>query len=509
MGYLANRQESDYRLQEAALNGTSDLPGPSVLQGSLTSLGKGLVNVAESIGSTAQTIFGPTTHMFDPTSPDNPLGLANGLSPPDSNAPMSLSVVPSNASPNIGVGTQPITDAMANADTSNMPGFTGGVVNFQNAVQSNVSSANEVVRQWGETALDPNQTGVVGRTIAGTTEGLAKAVIGNAVAGPWGAAALLGGTTANDVYNTSIASGTNHATAEERAGLSGVLAAATAFLPIKFGKSMLTSVVGGSALSLATGAADRGLTSAILDANGYHTQAAQYRVFDGEAIAADAILGAAFGVYGHFAHPSGHVQDRVNPADIDAALAVAAENHFNRSSPGIPIDPEIANLHADQLTSALDAMARGDLPDIDPEVAKKIVDGVVPDPIYDTGELMQESAMREVPGYEALTTPIGQLEMPFDMPPEVAASKPQEPSMSTAEQGAPLDPIHSDIMDNLLARYPDTQIPQEDGTVLTVKQMADQMDAERASLGTEAKLHEIAAACAIRLGVVSVTGVAP
>ena len=97
----------------------------------------------------------------------------------------------------------------------------------------------------------------------------------------------------------------------EQAGVAGIFSAASAFVPMKFGKTLAQSVIGGGAANVGLGMAQRFATSTVLQSNGYAGMASQYSVFDGEAIAADAILGHAFGALGHA------VGTHANPADVD------------------------------------------------------------------------------------------------------------------------------------------------------------------------------------------------
>lgn len=323
MGFLNPGYDDDYRIQ--SMPGTTDVPAAGALEGSLSAIPKGIAS--------------GFTKMY---------GLESDLA--DSSAGKYLSYV---------------------------PGFNLGNLIFDED-RKRGDAAAQIVGEWGATGQDPRVTGTVGRIAAGTSEGLTIGATGGLV-GPWGAAALLGATEGHASYKEGVTQGLNPGAALDQATLTGLFSAAGALVPMKFGSTALTSILGGGAANVGLGAAQRGLTSAALEADGYPEQAKQYRIFDGEAMAADAILGGAFGAMGHFAHPDSPAL--TSPADVDVALAVSAEDHFNRSAPGIPTDPVTATLHADTMAEAIHSLANGDLPDVRPERAQQLVDNVIPDPM--------------------------------------------------------------------------------------------------------------------------------
>lgn len=360
------------------------------------------------------------------------------------------------------------------------------------------NAALKVVTDWAATGTDPRKTGVVGRIAAGTAEGISIGLAGGAVAGPWGAAALLGTTEGHASYSDAREQGVDETTALEQGAITGITSGIGAFLPLKYGKELWQTIAGGVGTNVALGAAQRGLTSKVLEDHGYHDMASQYRIFDGEAMAADVILGAAFGVMGHY---SPHAAAAVKPSDVDAAAAVATESHFNRSAPGVPTDPAAATLHADTMADALRSLADGDLPDVPADRAQALVDNMVPDPAHDMAPAIHEAAQLELPGFEAAAADIKPIEMP---PEEIPPPKP-EPEPAPAGEPAktpdvPLDDFHGSMLDHLVHNYGDETYVTEDGRELTYRQMANEMQARRNEADAFSKLHEVAAACALRNG---------
>lgn len=357
------------------------------------------------------------------------------------------------------------------------------------------SAALKIVTDWAATGQDPRQTGTIGRIAAGTSEGITIGLGGAAVAGPWGAAALLGSSEGYGQYKDATAQGVDADTAKSEAVLTGLFSAAGAVLPMQFGKSLATSLLGGAAMNVGLGGLQRHLTSDVLEAGGYHDMAAQYRIADGEAVASDLILGAAFGAFGHA------TSRQVNPADVDAAAAVATEDHFNRSAPGVPTDPQTATLHADTMASALRSLADGDLPDIPPERAQQLVDNVLSDPMHEQAADLHEAAQAELPGFESAAADI----KPIEMPPEEVPPPKVEPEPVAGEPvkepDVPLDDFHAAALEHLVRNYGDEAYVTEDGRELTYREMANEMQAQRNEADSFAKLHEVAAACAARNGV--------
>lgn len=466
MGYLNPAPTDEYRIASQAADGTTDAPGAGPLKGLLTAIPKGLVGATEKVGSAAGDVLGQT---------------------------------------DLGQEYRMLTASTddANGTFSNL-GLPQPVPLFSENARKTADAANQVVAQWSATGQDPRVTGTVGRIAAGTTEGLAIAGAGAAAGGPWGAAALLGSTEGYSDYLQGKADGLDDKTAAERAGVTGVASAASAFVPMKFGQGLVTNIGGGAAANLVIGAGTRAATSAVLSANGYKDMAAQYRVFDSEAMTSDILLGAAFGGMGHFMHPAA-----IKPADVDAALAVQSEEHFNRSSPGIPTNPEVANVHTDVMRESIDALSRGDEPNIPAESAQMLVDQALPDPNHDTLPMMNDAASTELPHYTDAIKPVDAIE-----PPERATSAPIEPlpkpepkvvAEGSKPEPAEPPPVQLDDMtlariNNVVSRFGDTPYTDESGNTTTFRQAGLDMQAQMADADKLAKAHEVAAACFISTG---------
>lgn len=507
MGFLNPAEDDDYRISQMA--GTTEVPAPGAFQGLLTAVPKGLTGAGLKVGSLA-------------TDAADTLGLGETYRQ-----------------------FRSLNDQSAEAFGKLGVSF-GAVPIFDKDVRDKAEAAKQVAAGWAATGQDPRQTGVVGRIAAGTTEGVSIGAAGAYAGGPWGAAALLGSTYGHSTYLEAKQNGVDDKTALEQATIVGGFSAASAFLPMTFGKTALTSVVGGAGLNVGFGAAQRLATSTVLKANGYDDMAKQYRVFDGEAMAADLVLGAAFGGMGHAFR--GH---EVSPADVDAAAAVATEDHYNRSAPGVPTDPEVANLHAETMAETLHRMADGDLPDIAPEVAQKLVDNVLPDPIHENAQALHDAALDELPGYEEALAEVDRQELPPEQlapwrqraiqfadavdkvglvagmvaPPAWvlhAAGHIAKEFLDPSELGPPtrralpeprqapardagsgdilLDDFHQSTLDHLVHNYASTRVLTDDGREVSLRELADEMQKQRNEADMIGSLHEVAAACAARNG---------
>jgi hypothetical protein len=223
----------------------------------------------------------------------------------------------------------------------------------------------------------------------------------------------------------------------------------------------------------------------------------QAKVFDGQAMLADTIMGAAFGAFGHYTH--GAAPERVNPADVDAAAATLVEDHLNRSAPGIPTDPEVANLHVDTMQHAIDDLTNGrDVTTPSETDARTLVQGSLPDPAQDMAPTILEAAHSELPGFTDAVEPIK--EVAPEPPVEGPALQPLQPKAEGEPAPRPLDDMVHAQLDPLVRRYGDMQVTREDGTVGKLSDVAREMQQEAADADRLAKAHEAAAACFIRTG---------
>lgn len=209
---------------------------------------------------------------------------------------------------------------------------------------------------------DPTEVGLVGQILGEASAVLPRTVAGALVAGPVGAAVAAGAPAGFSSKQVGVAEGLDESTATQKGLIDAATMGIGAVLPAaKFVKPLLGDVSIAVGANVSLGMAGRGATAKLLESNGYHSQAAQYKVMDGTALATDAIMGLAFFGIGrtNFRRPT--------TRQVDAALTERTNQHADiDTAPGAPIDPRSAMAHQDAIRSAIDQLQRGEpvvLPD--------------------------------------------------------------------------------------------------------------------------------------------------
>jgi hypothetical protein len=209
---------------------------------------------------------------------------------------------------------------------------------------------------------DPTTTGFAGQVLFGITDIGSRFVAGNVLAGPFGGAALAGGTEGYAVTQEQIATGVDPETARTVGVVQGGAAAVGGLLPVGFGVTTAGKIATGAALNVATGAVSRGTSAYVLESGGYTKQAEQYKWLDAQSLITDAVLGAGFGWTA-----SPHAQAMANrlfgeggkPTPEQVAAAAVAQQQLHAeidTAPGITIDAAARDAHADNLVRATEAL---------------------------------------------------------------------------------------------------------------------------------------------------------
>ncbi len=202
--------------------------------------------------------------------------------------------------------------------------------------------------------MPDENTGLVGNLGYGMATMLPQAVAGTVLGGPAGGAATVGGLQGYASKRVAESKGVDALTATGQGAIEGAAAAIGVLLPASIGAKLLPSIGVGMAGNVGVGMASRGGVGALLEARGYSEMAKQYRAFDGEAIAIDAVLGGAFGVVGAKLAPKVDMP----PSAVDAALATRAKQHIDiDAAPGAPVDPAARAAHAKAIEKAIDDLA--------------------------------------------------------------------------------------------------------------------------------------------------------
>ena len=208
---------------------------------------------------------------------------------------------------------------------------------------------------------DKENTGTVGNIAFSLGDYATRAVMGAALGGPAGAAAVTGLSEGNYVYGDLTRDGVDSETAEKVALTDSAVATVSTLLPMSYGwkgtggiiKDGLLSVGGASGLSIGGQAA----SGAILESEGYDKQAKKYEV-TAESVTTDILLntlffGAARGAGKYFNNPD------VTPEQQQAALVLNELEFDDAAAPVKPADPIQQNNHYKNMDAATEAIRMG------------------------------------------------------------------------------------------------------------------------------------------------------
>ncbi|NVZ19516.1 hypothetical protein HX794_07685 [Pseudomonas costantinii] len=311
-------EDSEARSQDQRLDRTADKLAPGVFTGSLRTIGPNLLRGAIEGGRTIQS----TTLQLGSLAVESDLAIGSSYAPDDGQ----------------------LADQQQFRETQ--------ARDIGEATAKSVMSLRP----------DPTEVGLVGQILGEAAAVLPRTVIGAIAAGPAGAAVAAGAPAGFSSKQVGMAEGLDESTATKKGLIDAATMGVGAVLPAaKFVKPLFGDAAIAVGANVGLGMAGRGATAALLDSNGYHTQAAQYKVMDGTALATDAIMGLAFFGIGrtNFRRPT--------TAQVDAALTERTNQHADiDTAPGAPIDPKSAMAHQDAIRTVIDQLQRGEpvvLPD--------------------------------------------------------------------------------------------------------------------------------------------------
>jgi len=393
----------------------------------------------------------------------------------------------------------------------------------------------DLPKSWEEYAKpDARWQGAPARVLQGVTEGLGLAAAGAAMGGPVGAATMLGGVEGDATYHEQVAAGVDHSTAMKVAGITGAVNALGVFLPMSvsksavmglMGKGMQAEVAGNETLArmlygaaevaapaagkistavnvgvtsnLTFGMGQRALTGDILRENGYPELADQYKTFDTESVMADVVLGAAFGAFAHYSDPHA-----VPPSDIDGAMAVKKQEHYDNAGLGIHTDPLAVAAHDTVLSRSIEDLVFGKDPSLSADEAETLTRDILPDPTIEAAMTLQHEALAEA--FDAHHE-LGAL----DRLPEVAPPEPVEPIAPAAEAPTPAAPqaeapkiqmneMARETMAQLAGSNPDLMLTLGDGREVRMADLPTILQEHATMAEKDSVLHDVAASCYIR-----------
>jgi len=140
------------------------------------------------------------------------------------------------------------------------------------------------------------------------------------VGGPAVGAATAFSSTYEQSYQDFKGKGVDESTARNLATQQSLFNAAGMALPAAIGTTLATRIASGVAINTGFGGLNRYSVGETLEEKGYTEMAKQYRVFDGQAMLVDAVLGGAFGGAHHLAARNA---DAPPPADTEAPIPAA------------------------------------------------------------------------------------------------------------------------------------------------------------------------------------------
>ncbi|WP_445237384.1 hypothetical protein [Klebsiella pneumoniae] len=229
-----------------------------------------------------------------------------------------------------------------------------------------LSSAREYIKP------EAGSQGIAAQVIHGLGQ-FAPAIGASVIGGPVVGAAAAAGSTYEQSYQDALAKGVDEQTARTVAAEQSGFNAVGMGLPAAVGGRLATRLLSGVGINTAFGGLNRFAVGETLEENGYADMAKQYRVFDGQAILIDSVLGAAFGGAHHFAARGNSVDARADApptvdegttppqdATVTAETAPAQESSVvpgaDTSTPGVTYDSRLAELQ--QLAGQV--LSRGD-----------------------------------------------------------------------------------------------------------------------------------------------------
>lgn len=276
--------------------------------------------------------------------------------------------------------------------------FVNENTNFRDTSQEYIAEQRKLAReQVKRLTPDAGTTGTAGQVLFSLFDIASQATAGALFGGPIGAAASVGSLQGFSEFERLRGEGVDYSTAQDVALVHGITAGAGTLIPMSLGlraggalaeslgaqiarggESAARNVLAATAraapdiayaagTNVAFGMTQRGLTASTLRSGGYDEMAAQYDVFDRQALAIDAVLGVAFGGIGRFVNARGEAvrPPEFAPADVDAALAANASQHAEFDvAPGVPVNVLSRNAHIQALQKAMRDVSEGNRVDV-------------------------------------------------------------------------------------------------------------------------------------------------
>ncbi|MCG7781005.1 hypothetical protein [Lelliottia amnigena] len=182
------------------------------------------------------------------------------------------------------------------------------------------------------------------------------------VGGPTVGAATAFSSTYEQSYQDFRSKGVDEATARNLAAQQSTFNAAGMALPAAIGTTLATRIASGVAINTTFGGLNRYSVSDTLEEKGYTEMAKQYRVFDGQAMMVDAVLGGAFGGAHHLAArnaseiPAPETEAPIPAAEVQSSPVTIGEGTQVPETPQATYESRMAELESDSAK----LLSRGD-----------------------------------------------------------------------------------------------------------------------------------------------------
>ncbi|MBS3048129.1 hypothetical protein [Enterobacter mori] len=366
------------------------------------------------------------------------------------------------------------------------------------------------------------------------------------VGGPAVGAATAFSSTYEQSYQDFKGKGVDESTARNLATQQSLFNAAGMALPAAIGTTLATRIASGVAINTGFGGLNRYSVGETLEEKGYTEMAKQYRVFDGQAMLVDAVLGGAFGGAHHLAArnadapppanteapiPAAEVQSApdataepsavaevapvtepaatpdipaIKPSDIDAAHALNEGLYYDlESSPVLHASNESINSHVAAMDEAYRQLNDGQ--PVNVGMMARGLDGPARPGMLESAneqyhamqQVFEENGVRyETPSELSGEAPAPRAESAFTAADETGGQVSVDPDTGQAISSNSYDLMAARDMattnPDLTITHPDTGQPAKLSDVLA------EFDEQIQTVQNESKVYSVAAACFLR-----------
>ena len=359
-------------------------------------------------------------------------------------------------------------------------------------------------------------TGAASQLVFGIGQILTAGAVGGAAGGVTGAVASIGATQGFNTF-LEVEEQTHDKEIARRAGWYSALANMVgAGAPAYIGKTLAVQVGTGAAINLAVGMAERGSIGQYLKSEGYEKAAQNWEVLDGQAAAADIILGMAFPFGARAIHAVKGKKAQFTQDQIDAAIALTLERNAEARLPEIPTDPvKLDEASAKVANDTIDLFVNGkSVFDIEPPKTDGLPNPELGEAIRvadeATNTIIKNETGVDMASHSADIAALEQARKSLDEAreePEAAKDIPAEKvtpedtavtdKAKMAEENITPEMIVSRRAKALADNFPDMVVRVE-GKDVPLSDLMKMVDELKADADIDASLHRTAIACAMR-----------